>query len=69
MLANGFTAELLVELIYAGLTSAQPERIVERPKDCRCLRMDHRSRTASARKHVQVTLILKRVSKPPFPGA
>jgi hypothetical protein len=28
MLANGFTAELLVELIHAGLASAQVERMV-----------------------------------------
>jgi hypothetical protein len=28
MLANGFTAELLVELVTAGLASAQAERVV-----------------------------------------
>jgi hypothetical protein len=28
LLANGFTAELLVELIHAGLASAQVERMV-----------------------------------------
>ena len=28
MFANGFTAELLVELVRAGLASAHPERMV-----------------------------------------
>jgi hypothetical protein len=28
MLANGYTADLLVELIHAGLAVAQPERMV-----------------------------------------
>jgi hypothetical protein len=32
MLANGFTAELLVELIHAGLASAQAERMITSDK-------------------------------------
>ena len=30
MLANGFTAELLVELVTAGLATAQTERMIRR---------------------------------------
>jgi hypothetical protein len=55
--AHGFSMDMMVELVEAGLATTKRERMVADGSTHRpCARADHGRRLASARKDVQVSL-------------
>jgi hypothetical protein len=58
VLAHGFTTDFLVDLIRAGLATAQTERAIAGGRSMQVTRTDHRRRTTSAR-GASMALILR----------
>jgi hypothetical protein len=68
--AHGFSIDMLVELVKAGLATTKRERMVaRRSMDRRCARADHGSGPARARKDVQMSLILSAPRLPARPAS